>query len=336
MKFKIIISKWANFFFFVSNLSEWSPYCRKHYNALWLKNRPLNKREQNVLKQLSTVLKEKKYKEINLLLTSVNKNEFWKNVPKTFSEKESIIFKESSNIFSERFDKLWKTEEKNLIKIKNNIIKNLSISSKHVALIKKLYGVKNSPESINIFLFTSPIKKQLVYGGSGFGTAGIGIECSEIAKDNNKNDALSRVILHEITHAYFEKRLVDKLNKFISSKYFQDKYRGLILKAKVYKQINNILGPVKELILVSLLPEGYLAEKFFGLNVINNLKERNRVKMGKLEKNYYDLMLFGIFKMYGFAKDYSDNQKPIGKKYIKEAAKCWIEFEQIDLSKLKI
>jgi len=79
-----------------------------------------------------------------------------------------------------------------------------------------------------------------------------------------------------------------------------------------------------------------LAEKFFGLNVINNLKRRNCVKKNRLEKNYYDLMLFGIFKMYKIAKDYSDNEKFIDDNYIEEAIKCWIEFENADLRKLKI
>lgn len=336
MRPQIIINKWANFFFFVSNLSEWSPYCRKDYNVSWLKDNPLNKKEKNALNRLHNIFKEKKYKLINLLLTSVNKKEFWGNVSKILSARQFAVFKESLNIFEKRFEELWLKEEKNLEKVKDNITKNFLVSDKLVALIKRLYGVRMSPKSINIFLFTSPIKKQLVHGGSGFGVAGIGIECSEITKDNNKNDMLSKVILHEITHAYFEKKLIDKINKFISSKYFQEKYQKFILKSKVYKQVKNVLGPIKELILVSLLPEGYLAEKFFGLNVINNLKKRKRVKEGKLEKNYYDLMLFGIFKMCKIAKDYSNSQRSIDRTYMEEAVKCWIEFEQIDLSKLKI
>ncbi|MEK7696606.1 MAG: hypothetical protein AAB346_00515, partial [Pseudomonadota bacterium] len=35
MKFSVIINKWANFYFFVQNLSEWHFSNRKDYNILW-------------------------------------------------------------------------------------------------------------------------------------------------------------------------------------------------------------------------------------------------------------------------------------------------------------
>ncbi len=336
MKFKIIVNKKANFFFFVSNLSEWSPYCRKDYSVSWLKNNPLDRKEKNALAKLNRLLKEKKYKLINPLLTSVDENGFWGNVLKILSVEERTVFKEWLNIFEKRFEKLWLKEEKNLEKAKDNLAKNFLVSDKLVALIKKLYGGRTSPKSISIFLFTSPDRKHLIGGGSGFGANGISLECSKITKNNNKNNMLARVILHEITHAFFEKRLIDKIKTFISSEYFENKYKNLILKSSIYKQVKSIIGPIKELILTSFLPEGYLAENFFGLNVIKNLKMRKSIKESQLEKNYYDLMLFGVLKMYKIAKNYSDNQEPIDKKYIEEAIKYWIEFERTDLRKLKI
>jgi len=336
IKFNIKYSKIGNFFFFVSNLSEWSLYCRKNYNELWLRNNPLKKEEKEALNKLRNILKQKKYNLVNRSLISLNENEFWQNISKILSENQIANLAESLNIFSERFGKLWLKEEKHLRKIKDSALKGLSISNRLIVLIKNLYGLKKPLKSINIFLFTSPIKKRLIGGGSGFNAKGIGIECSYITKTNNKNEMLARVILHEITHAYFEKRLINKINKFISSKYFENKYRKFILKSNVYRQTGNILGPIKELILVSLLPEGYLAEKFFGLNVMNNLKKRDCVRKNRLKKNYYDLMLFGIFKMYKIAKDYSDNKKLIDENYIEEAIKRWIEFEKADLKKLKI
>src|SRR3989344_2535715 len=274
IKFNIKYSKIGNFFFFISNLSEWNLYCRKDYNKLWLKNNPLKKEEKEALNKLRDILKQKKYKLINRSLISLNENEFWQNISKILSENQTANLVESLNIFSERFEKLWLKEERHLKKIKDSVFKGLSISDGLIALIKKLYGIKRSPKSVNIFLFINPIKKRLI-GGGGFGTKGIGIECSQITKTNNKNEMLVRVILHEITHAYFEKRLINKINKFISSKkYFKNKYQKFILKSNVYRQTGSILGPIKELILVSLLPEGYLAEKFFDLNVMNNLKRR--------------------------------------------------------------
>ncbi len=336
MKFNIKISKIGNQFFFISNLSEWSPYCRKEYNELWLKNNSLNEQEKRTLDELRNIFRQKKYKLINLSLTALNEKEFWKNVSKILSKKRLAVLKEALVIFSERFKKIWFKEERNLKLIKENIVKNTLVSRKLISLIKQLYGVKKEPKNINIFIYTNPIKKRLVSGGSSFRFKRIGVECSKITKENNKKEMLARVVLHEIVHSCFEENLIKKIKKFISSKTFKHNYQKLISKSKVHKQVNNILGPIKELILVSLLPEGYLAEKFFGLDVIRNLREKKCVKKKKLDKNYYDLMIFGIFRMYKIAKDYSDNKKPIDKNYIEETVRCWIEFESADLNNLRI
>ncbi len=336
MKFNIQISKIGNQFFYISNLSEWSSYCRKNYNDLWLKNNPLNNKEKNELDKLCDILKQKRYKLINPSLTALNEKNFWKNVSKILSEKQQTVLREALIIFSERFEKIWAKEEKNLKLIKENIVKNISVSQKLISLIKQLYGIKKEPKNIDIFLYTNPIKKRLVSGGSGLGFGKIGVECSKITKENNKKEMLARVILHEIVHSCFEEDLIKKIKKFISLKTFKHKYQKLISESKIFKQVNNILGPIKELIIVSLLPEGYLAEKFFDLDIMKNLRERKRVKNKELEKNYYDLMIFGIFKMYKIAKDYSDNEKPLDENYIEESMRCWMEFENMDLNNLRI
>ncbi len=336
MKFNIKYFKIGNLFFFASNLSEWNSYCRKNYNKLWLKNNPLNQEEQEAVEKLRDILKQKKYKLADPLLTVSSENEFRENISKILSKNQTSDLTKSVDVLSKRFEKIWLREEKNLKKIQKKLIKDLSISNELIVLIKKLYKIKKLPKSVNIFLFTNPIKKRIISGGSGFGAKGIGVECSQITKDNNKNNQLSRVIMHELIHAYFEKRIIDKINKYISSEYFKTNYQKLIFESKIYKQVKNIMGPIKELILVSLLPEGYLAKKFFGLNIISNLRERRRIRAKKLAKNYYDLMLFGVFKMRDIAKNYSDNQKSIDKNYIEKTIECWIKFENTDLKKLKI
>jgi hypothetical protein len=52
MKFKFKISKLANQFFFISNLSEWHFSCRQFYNQEWLKQtEPLTDNEKQILKE---------------------------------------------------------------------------------------------------------------------------------------------------------------------------------------------------------------------------------------------------------------------------------------------
>jgi hypothetical protein len=332
MKFDVKYSKFGNLFFFISNLAEWSPYCRKEYNKIWLKNNPLNKKEAKSLYKLRKILK--KYKISVLILSSKNESEAIKKISKIIPQEDISDLKNSLRTFNERFNILWRKEVKNLISIKEKIKKTLIISKKLFSIIKILYGIKKEPRVGEIFLFTNPILKRPINGGSGFGKDKIGIECSKITKTNNIKQMLQRAIIHEIVHASFENNLKEKTKKFIEDRYFKKKYKKILLKSKIYKQTNSILGPIKEMILVSLIPEGYLAEKFFNLDVINNLRRKKCIKEKKLKKNYYDLMLYAIYRLYSFAKDYSENKKPIDNNYIEEAIKCWIEFEKTDLKKI--
>jgi len=334
MKFKTKYNKFGNLFFFISNLSEWSPYCRKEYNELWLKNKPLNKKESEALLGLKEILK--KYKISNLMLSSSNERSAMGEVSKVIPKKDILALTNSLNIFSKRFDTLWKKEENNLTLIKREIEKVLSISNKLFPIVKILYNTKKTPKKVEILLFTSPIQKRLVSGGSGFGKNKIGIECSKITKNNNQNQMLQRVVIHEIIHASFEVNLKEKIKKFIESLYFKKKYEKLILKSRVYRQTHSIMGTAKEMILVSLIPEGYLAEKFFNLDVLKNLRERKCIKEGMLKKNYYDLMLYSIFKLYQTAKKYCENKMQINENYIEDAIKCWIAFEKSNLKNFEI
>ncbi|MDP2923937.1 MAG: hypothetical protein Q8O30_09515, partial [Candidatus Omnitrophota bacterium] len=56
MKFKIIVKKWAVFYFFVQNLSEWHFSCIKEYNDEWLKELgPLTKNQKMLLEKFKEI-----------------------------------------------------------------------------------------------------------------------------------------------------------------------------------------------------------------------------------------------------------------------------------------
>lgn len=334
MKFNIKYSKFGNLFFFVSNLSEWNRYCRKEYNELWLKNNPLLERETYSLNKLKEILK--KYKISNLVLSSLTEEEAVKKIKEVVDIDDLLIIKECLEAMSKRFENLWDEEEKNLSLIKQEIEKTLDISKKIFDDIQALYDIKQAPEAIDIFLFTNPIVKRSVNGGGGLGKNQISIECSKITEENNKNKMLERVLIHEIVHASFELKLKEKIKEFLKSSRFSDEYEDKITKTNVFQQTNAIMGTLKEMILVSFIPEGYLAEKYFDLNVLDNLRERKCIKERTLEKNYYDLMLYAVYKLYPFAKKYCEEEKKIDNNFIETAIKYWLEFEKTDLSQLKI
>ena len=56
MKFRFLISKQANFYFFVSNLSEWHFSCGKDYNILWKKELgQFSPKEKDALKRFKEI-----------------------------------------------------------------------------------------------------------------------------------------------------------------------------------------------------------------------------------------------------------------------------------------
>lgn len=57
MKFDIKYSKIGNFFFFISNLSDWHFSCRKEYNEAWIKQTgELSNNEKNAIENFRKIM----------------------------------------------------------------------------------------------------------------------------------------------------------------------------------------------------------------------------------------------------------------------------------------
>lgn len=334
MQFKLSVSKLANHFFFVSNLAGWNPYCRKEYNELWLRHSPLNKEEKEGLVKLSKVLKT--YTLYKLFISSTNPEKTWYKASRLLPKKDLQILRGTLEIFSSRFERLWKKERGNLDKVAKELSTSLTVSKKLLSLIGILYGNSQKTQEVEVFLLTSPITKRVVSGGSGLGKDKIVIECSKIMSKNNERDELARVVLHELIHASFEQKIRKKIQTYIQSNRFIELHAKLLSQLAVYHQVKSFEGPIKEMIAVSLLPEGYIAEKYFGIDIKKNLRKRKSIRNQQLKKNYYDLMLFSVWKLYTIAREYCDNEKVIDRKYLEATVQSWEEFEQADLSKFKV
>ncbi|MCR4276747.1 MAG: hypothetical protein NUV87_01310, partial [Candidatus Roizmanbacteria bacterium] len=85
MKFNVTFSKIGNFFFFITNLSEWHYSCRKNYNEEWIKILGnLTKQEKGNLRQVTRIMTAYGFKQIKpgiltylgeSFITSKNKKE---------------------------------------------------------------------------------------------------------------------------------------------------------------------------------------------------------------------------------------------------------------------
>ena len=331
MKFRFHVSRLANLFFFVSNLSEWSPYCRKEYNHEWLKQKHLQQSEREALKHVRNILW--KHKTLGRYFFRTEQ-EAWRNIAKKLSKREYEALCASFAVFLPRFSALWKEEKSNLQNIAAAFSRGTSSPvNKTLIELSTLYAPHRKPRSITtIFLLTSPITKRLVSGGGKITSKILALECSKTTAKNNIHDLFVRVLLHELVHTMFEDRIKNIIRTCLQSKGFSSIKRELARSA-VYRETLSFAGPIKEMVAISLLPEGYLAERYFNANVSKSLLQRNSVRECRLKHTYYDLMLFATWELLPIAREYSTQKKPIDARYLREVIMVWRQFNRTNLSR---
>lgn len=239
MNLKFKVSKPANFFFFIDNLSEWNIYYRKKYNEELIKQfGELTNVEKKALKNFKSIMQ--KYEKIGIskkirrcfYQKSDDIKISFRKLDKLLDQKEINILKNSFNTLQPRFEKIW---SKYFIVLNYN--KKIS-SSAYEKINKKInlaylklesfYGNKSKKiYTCNVFLIISPNR-----GGKAIRRDAISIEAEKLdPKDKYRFARLWFSIMHEMTHARFEnKKYKNWLSKFIEKK--------TILRSKLIKNRN--------------------------------------------------------------------------------------------------
>ena len=104
MKFRVLINRWANFYFFIANLSEWHFSCRKRYNFFWLAaDDKFSKTEKKYLKIFKKILLKYHFFRYLGILFSTTKiifnREFVLFHKKFFEITDVVLFKKKQNRF---------------------------------------------------------------------------------------------------------------------------------------------------------------------------------------------------------------------------------------------
>lgn len=315
MKFNFSCSKIGNFFFFLENLSEWHPACRRKYNKIWLlQTGPLSKAERQTLKNLKKIFKKyclKNKRErtqylISPFFVSRKESAIWKKLTNLISSKELKKLKKSFKIFSSRFEKIWRQEQKNLIIWKKILIRELD-KKKYQKIINDfslLYRVKPKDKTIKIiFLISTPCSFR------GYGTRNYITLNLSGNKPNKINKLLAiEIIFHELIHSLFEKNyFLPLLENFLQNQDLK-KIENFILN----KNIISIRTLINELIASSFLPDGCLSQKYFKRDIKKELgkwkSDGNLILHLKKQNN---------FKLLRLAEDYLKNKKPLDKDFLK-------------------
>lgn len=292
MRFEFKIHKWANFYFFLQNLSEWHFSNRKSYNIFWRKRLgAFSKEEEIALKKFKKIrLKYPPSKTCFEKAFFLSKKPFQK-LSKSLTKEEIEIIEHTFSVFKNKFEVLYKKELPFLEQWKKELHKTANskkLINKIVDSLDILYKTSIKNKTIDVYLlFSIP---SCTGGGANINQQSVSLEIS-----NHPLGGIGQamgIVWHEVIHLIFQ------------SQYFHPLLR------KYFLDIQQKFSPVNEIVTSSLFPCGVLGER-----ILNN-KLSVRLPYG-VDSNTTK-------KILNLTKQYLDKKKYFDKEYIKEVD-CLVE-----------
>ncbi|MBI4993554.1 hypothetical protein HZC33_01160 [Candidatus Wolfebacteria bacterium] len=287
MKFEFIISKWANFYFFIQNLSEWHFSNRKNYNILWREELgQFSPEEENSLKEFKEIHLRYPFGESYLGRQFFIEKNPWIILEQKLSQEDFINLKNIFSLLEKKFNLLWNKEEPLLLQWQKKLSDKINephLVKSIVDILNIIFNTSPSEFKINInLLFSSPVQTG---GGASIDNKSISLEISRYPL-NDANHAMG-IIWHETIHLCFEKQ------------YF------LPLLYKKYLNDFDTINLIKESAISSLFPNGVLGRKF--------LNSKNITLNAKIPKNY--VKTEELIKLINI---YIKKNKPLDNEYIEK------------------
>lgn len=223
--FTLKYSKKYNLFFFVSQLTSWHYSYKKSYKDAWLRNQPLSKREEAVLKKMALILKKHGFGDNYPGRLFLRNKKASQNQPKIkISSRKQQLIKNYLNLFEKRFDKIWKEELNNLKFWKGEIAAatNQKKFKNAIKLFQSFLGSQKK-QRINVLLMISPLG--LASGGQAlFGTQFVFLECGGALRNKTHKKKLISILMHETIHILQRDHLDDLIEKYINANQLMKEY----------------------------------------------------------------------------------------------------------------
>ena len=284
IKLNITVSRWANFYFFVQNLSEWNNRNRKDYNALWQAELgPFFEREKNALKAFKKVRLRYKSNRGEFERAFFTSKEPLKQLQLTLPTDEFIVIKKVFALFKKKFDILYKKDFPLLKKWQEILYRKInkkSLIKSIISPIEILYNATAPKKTVDIYLLLSAPNH--TGGGANVNDQSASIEISRYPTQGI-NHVLG-IIWHEVIHLCFEKQ------------YF------VPLLVEYFGRASKSIGLISEIAASSLLPNGILGQSILYSLPPKFLNIRIPTKFNK--------------KLMNIMGGYMKSKKPLDKKYI--------------------
>ncbi len=320
-KIKLIINypKLANFYIFLSDLSQWNQFTNfPSRKRIWLKQiPPLSLEERNALRQFGDILQNSRGNpEVVLIFGPPKKT--WQMIRKMMTKNQTEKLKSVFRVFRPKFNAIWQKRRIDFLKLKRAILRKKSKIEQAAQIIDYLCNIspKKSLSSITIKLLFSQGKNDIqawAYRNA------IAIEGSSFPL-KNIDDLINGILLHEYFHLALN-RNTDIKNKIVS---LAKIHRQSLLKLKIPEWPTHVI--LEEALVSSFIPEGYLSKELSQKNIKKDaLQQINRKNIERLLKMRY----FCALKMYNLAKEYTDSQKSIDSKYLTTLVNVLKQFNKI-------
>ena len=286
IKFNIKISRWASFYFFVQNLSEWHFSNRKDYNLLWRKILGIFlKQEEDALKRFKEIRSQypqsKSCFEKSFFLSE---DPFGKLILALPAEEYQAV-KNTFSLLESKFNSLYEKDLPPLNRwreILDKAINNQELNDTILVSLNTLYKTSIRGEEINIYLLFSAVDH--TGGGANVDNQSISIEISRYPLEDTRH--ILGIVWHETIHLVFQ------------NQYFYPLLTGYFQKDKQKTVLIN------EIVTASLFPRGTLG--------IRLLKNNPAVKL------LPDVDVKQTTDILNLTKEYLDKNKYFDEDYIKK------------------
>ena len=324
MKLQFKVSKLANLFFLVSNFSEWHFSCRTDYNKAWIeKTEPLKTEEVEILSKFKKIIKKYGFELSRVFYTDTEKD-IWNGLEKITTKSEFITIERALKVFEPKFEKIWKADNLNEWA---SLFKKALDQKEYKQLAEDVYhflGNQNQERNIEIIVLSSPLHGEgmTAAGGANIGSDHITLELPELNKDSWEFEYSIGILIHEVAHILFRETNLEKTIKEI------------IGKKNLPKLINKNIQPrystleiISELIIESMIPYGYLAQKHFNFkpSSISFSRSNLRVLGENLQNFRKNKMISGtrlkklwVWQLYPLTAFYIETKRQVDKDYILE------------------
>lgn len=249
MKFIFKTSRLDNLYFFVSNLTEFNFFCRKHFNVDWVSaTGQLNREEKKAIENTKPIFEKygfnaKGNKSIYLgkYFYCPDDKEKFDSLEKYLLPEEYKVISDSFSVFEGRFNKIY--NEKLLENWKFALEKELS-NEKFLKLFnfaQKFFNATKVSSVLNVHLLASPSIIWSASGNANLGDRDITLEVPVLNLTEEQIELAVYILLHELSHIWLEN----------SSNY-----------SIVKKLSGDNLSLVKEILIDGISPSGFPAQKY--------------------------------------------------------------------------